>query len=95
MKVLALFMCVAVTGFGCSHARPQVQRQIYVISDDALGVGGSGGPDCDQEQIDCFERCWNTHERPYPYVKRDEWYYKYCTKKCREEYIQCIQDREK
>ncbi len=69
-----------------------MERRIYVISESAPGTGGSGGHDCDQEQIDCFQRCWNARERPYPYVKRDEWYYKYCTKKCREEYLECIKE---
>jgi hypothetical protein len=92
---LFLFMVVGAIGLGCSHARPQVERRIYVISEEAPGIGGSGGHDCEQEQIDCFDRCWNAKERPYPHVKRDEWYYKYCTKKCREEYLECLKEVEK
>jgi hypothetical protein len=96
LKALTLFICLVMAGLGCSHAQPQAPaRQIYVISDDALGIGGSGGRDCDQEHIDCFENCWNATERPYPFVERDEWYYKYCTKKCREAYMECIKETEK
>lgn len=72
MKVLTLFIFVAVASLGCSHAQPQVKRQIHVILDDVSGIGGSGGDDCNQEQVDCFENCWNAPDRPYPYVKRDE-----------------------
>jgi hypothetical protein len=88
-------MVIVMGLLGCSHAQPQVERRIYVISEDALGVGGSGGHDCDQEQVECFERCWNAKVRPYPHVNRDEWYYKYCTKKCREEYLECIEGAKK
>ncbi|SEM39646.1 hypothetical protein SAMN05444354_11630 [Stigmatella aurantiaca] len=95
MKVFSLFLSLAVASLGCSHAQPKVNHQIYVISDEAPGIGGSSEHDCGQEQVDCFERCWNADDRPYPHVKRDEWYYKYCTKKCREEYLECIKEREK
>ena len=95
MKPLISFIVVAAICIGCSHASQQVERRIYVISEDGLGIGGSGGHDCDQEQIDCFDRCWNSNERPYPHVKRDEWYYKYCTRKCREEYLECLKEAEK
>jgi hypothetical protein len=94
MKLPSLLTFVLLVGLGCGHAPPQVKRQVYVISEDARSIGGSGGHDCDEEQVDCFEKCWNARERPYPYVKRDEWYYKYCTKKCREEYLKCLDDLE-
>jgi len=95
VKSPILFIAIVVGLLGCSHAQPQVERHIYVIAEEGLGVGGSGGRDCDQEQIECFERCWNSKARPYPHVNRDEWYYKYCTKKCREEYLECIKEVEK
>jgi hypothetical protein len=95
MKVFSLFLSVALATLGCSHAHPKVARQIHVISDEAPGIGGSSEHDCGQEQVDCFEKCWNASDRPYPHIKRDEWYYKYCTKKCREEYLACIEEREK
>jgi hypothetical protein len=95
MKVLTLFIFMVVAGLGCSHVQSPMKSQIYVISEEAPGVGGSSGTDCDQEQVDCFEGCWNARDLPYPHIKRDEWYYKYCTKKCREEYVECIKEKEK
>lgn len=86
---------IAVMCLGCRHAPPQVERRIHVISEDAPTIGGSGSRNCDEEQVGCFERCWNARERPYPHVHRDEWYYKYCTKKCREEYLDCLDAVEK
>lgn len=95
MKSPRLLTFMAVVCLGCGHASPQVRRQIHVISEDTRGIGGSGGRNCDEEQVGCFERCWNARERPYPHVHRDEWYYKYCTKKCREEYVDCLEAVEK
>jgi len=94
MKLPSVCALVAVVGLGCGHAPPQVKRQVHVISDDARGIGGSGEHTCDEEQVDCFEKCWNAPARPYPYVSRNEWYYKYCTKKCREEYLRCLDEWE-
>ncbi|MCY1043902.1 hypothetical protein OV208_21475 [Corallococcus sp. bb12-1] len=94
MRVLALCTWMVAAGIGCSHGQRPGGNQSYVITEDASGVGGSGGRNCDQEQVECFTACWSTPELPYPHVKRDEWYYKYCTKKCREEYVECVQEKE-
>lgn len=52
-----------------------------------------GGRDCDKEHIECFRRCWNT-EPPYPITRGDKGHDKYCTRKCREEYMECLKDIE-
>ncbi len=71
-----------------------MERRVYLISEDACGVGGSGH-DCNAEQVECFDRCWNAGKRPYPHVGRGEWYYKYCNEKCRKEYLECLEQLEK
>jgi hypothetical protein len=52
-----------------------------------------GARDCDAEQIACFRRCWNTPP-PYPIERGKKGHDKYCTKKCREEYMECIKQKE-
>ncbi|HEX8436855.1 hypothetical protein [Archangium sp.] len=57
-------------------------------------VYASGGTrDCDAEQIACFRKCWKT-EPPWPIEKGDKGHDKYCTKKCREEYMECVKELE-
>lgn len=51
------------------------------------------GRDCDKEHIECFRRCWNT-QPPYPITRGDKGHDKYCTRKCREEYMECLKDIE-
>ncbi|MFP2913222.1 hypothetical protein ACLESD_51105 [Pyxidicoccus sp. 3LFB2] len=91
MKGRALLAMVALC-LGCSHAPRPVRAQTYVISEDALEVGGSGGRDCHQEHLQCFERCWNTPP-PYPHRKGDGWHHAYCTRTCREAYVECVQEQ--
>jgi len=58
MKSIALLMAVVMGSAGCAHMQ-RPERKAYVIYDNASGVGGSGGIDCDAEHIRCFDRCWN------------------------------------
>jgi hypothetical protein len=49
--------------------------------------------DCDAEHIACFRRCWNTPP-PYPIKQGDKGHDAYCTRKCREEYMECLKQTE-
>jgi hypothetical protein len=53
----------------------------------------SGTRDCDAEQIACFRRCWKA-DPPWPIEKGDKGHDKYCTKRCREEYMECVKELE-
>jgi hypothetical protein len=91
MRLTGLMMALAM-GVGCGHTQRPVQRT-HVISDAAEGMGGAGGQDCHQEQLQCFDRCWNT-KPPYPHKKGDGWHHEYCTRTCREAYVRCVQEQE-
>ena len=95
----ALWWCIVVMTFtGCAHA-PKPESRIYVISEDARGVGaalatgGAGGRDCQAEHEECFRRCWKQSRPKYPH-KHDEWYYKRCTEDCRKAYNDCLEEQE-
>ncbi|QRK14234.1 hypothetical protein JQX13_30135 [Archangium violaceum] len=84
----------------CAHSQ-QPERRIYLISKDTRGVGappgtgGAGFRNCEAEERECFDECWNTKPLPYPHTKRDGWFREYCTKKCRELYMECEKANEK
>ncbi|HYO52116.1 hypothetical protein [Archangium sp.] len=93
MKSMILLMAVAMVCLGCAHTQ-QPERKIYIISEDAGGIGGSGGHDCADEQIQCFDRCWNKAP-PISSIKKGSGpHHEYCTKLCREEYMECIEEQE-
>jgi hypothetical protein len=100
MRLSALMMTMVLVCAGCAHAQ-RPERRVYIISEDAsgvgtaLGTGGTGFRDCDAEHIECFDECWNATQLPYPYTKRDGWYREYCTRMCREQYVQCEKENEK
>ncbi|WP_233597319.1 MULTISPECIES: hypothetical protein [unclassified Corallococcus] len=85
-----VLLAAAVAG-GCSHAQ-KPERRVYLIAEDAGGVGGAGGRDCDAEHVACFDRCWNTA----PPLTSIKWgsgkHHEYCTEECRARYMDCIED---
>jgi hypothetical protein len=91
---IALIMATMLAITGCAHTQ-QPERRVYVISEDAqgvgtaLGIGGSGFRNCEAEQNECYDDCWNTEPLPYPHTKRDGWFREYCTSKCRKVYMEC------
>lgn len=102
MRLLALMGAAAVVFAGCGHAKPAhgLSARTYVIDEDASGVGGAlgtggSGYDCDDELSKCFTRCWESSRQPYPHVEHNEWYYEYCTRECRKQYMQCVEEQEK
>ncbi|GMU09558.1 hypothetical protein [Corallococcus caeni] len=86
-------LSAAVSGGG-SHAQ-KPERSVYLIAEDAGGVGGAGGRDCDAEHVACFERCWNSA----PPLTSIKWgsgkHHEYCTEECRARYMDCIEDLER
>src|SRR3712207_2927023 len=85
---------------GCAHPQRPESRS-YVISEDArgvgtaLGTGGSGFRNCEAEERECYNDCWNAEPLPYPHTKQDGWYREYCTTKCRKLYNECEKSNEK
>ena len=100
MRWIAIVTAIAVASIGCAHSQ-RPEPRIYVISDDAEGVGaargtgGSGFRNCEAEQNQCFDECWNANPRPWPHKKRDGAYYEYCTRECRKQYMECEKANEK
>ena len=101
MRLLALLTAAAVAWAGCGHARATRDgARTYVVDEDASGVGsalgtGGAGYDCDDELNQCFNKCWESSKQPYPHVEHNEWYYEYCTRECRKQYMSCIEELEK
>jgi hypothetical protein len=99
MRLLILMMVAALMSAGCGHAQHPPERKVYVISTDthgvgnALGIGGSGFRNCDDEHNQCFDGCWN-NKPPYPHKKGDGWHNEYCTRTCRAEYMRCVAENE-
>jgi hypothetical protein len=100
MKLIAVVTAIAVASMGCAHTQ-RPEPRIYVISEDAQGVGalpgtgGSGFRNCDAEEKACFNECWNSDPLPYPHTKRDGWFGEYCTRECRKLYMECEKANEK
>lgn len=99
MKLLALMSALTIASVGCVHTQ-QPENRIYVVSEDArgvgtaLGTGGAGGErDCQAEHEECFRKCWKKSRPPYPH-KHDEWYYKRCTADCSKAYNECVDEQE-
>ncbi|HEX5744702.1 MAG TPA: hypothetical protein VFZ09_00585 [Archangium sp.] len=102
MRLLALLSAALVACAGCGHTRPSqdLSARTYVIDEDASGVGsalgtGGSGYSCDDELNQCFTRCWESVKQPYPHVEHNEWYYEHCTRECRQQYMQCVEQQEK
>ncbi|XXF78494.1 hypothetical protein P2318_01680 [Myxococcaceae bacterium GXIMD 01537] len=91
-SALALLCVLAVEG--CTHTR-QPERRTYVISEDAAGIGGSGGRDCDGEHVECFRQCWNSTPPLRSIRKGSGKHYEYCTEECRERYMDCVKETER
>ncbi|WNG35106.1 hypothetical protein F0U61_16680 [Archangium violaceum] len=94
MRWIALLIAGMLAISGCAHTQ-RPERRVYVISEDAsgvgvsLGTGGSGFRNCEAEERECFNECWNAEPLPYPHTKRDGWFREYCTRECRKHYNEC------
>ncbi|WPB74659.1 hypothetical protein KYC5002_37320 [Archangium violaceum] len=95
MHWIALTMVMGVVSTGCAHTQLHPRdTETYVISEEMDGTGGSGGHDCDAEQIECFDRCWNSPP-PQTSIKRGSGkHHEACSEKCLEEYMECVNEEE-
>ncbi|HEX8822799.1 MAG TPA: hypothetical protein VF794_22930, partial [Archangium sp.] len=96
---LILIAAIAVASTGCAHTQRPEDR-IHVVSEDASGVGtalgsgGAGGHDCQEEHDECMKLCWKKRY-PWPHTEDQAgWYYKRCTSDCRAQYSECVKEQE-
>ena len=101
-RVLTLLMALAMSSVGCAHTQPP-ERKVYVISEDASGVGsnvgsGTGGAGaeayCSEMEKQCFTKCWRRKPKLPSIKKGDGKHHEYCTTRCREEFNKCLDELE-
>jgi len=99
---VALLLAVATASPGCAHTQ-QPERKVYVISEDASGVGssigsGTGGAGaeayCNEIEKQCFKKCWRRKPRITSIPKGSGIHHEYCTTLCRKEFDKCIEEQE-
>jgi hypothetical protein len=99
---VALLTVVAVASFGCAHTQ-QPERKVYVISEDARGVGsnvknGTGGAGaeayCNELEKQCFKKCWRRKPAISSIPKGSGMHHEHCTRTCREEFMRCVKEQE-
>jgi hypothetical protein len=93
---------VATVGLGCVHT-PPTERDVYVISEDASGVGsgvesGTGGAGaeayCNELEKKCFKICWRRKPKISSIPKGSGMHHVHCTETCRGEYTKCVKEQE-
>jgi hypothetical protein len=90
-RLVAWALLLAVAPCGCTHAQ-RPEHRVYVISEDAAGVGGSGTRDCDAEHVECFDKCWNSTPPLSSIKKGSGKHHEYCTEECRKAYMDCFEE---
>ncbi len=102
-KLTVLLTAVAVASAGCSHMQQQPERRVYVISEDASGVGshvesGTGGAGaeayCSEMEKQCFKKCWRRKPSLPTIPKGSGIHHEHCTKTCREVHMKCLKEQE-
>jgi len=64
-------------------------RRHKALSASGVVLASGGTRDCDAEQIQCFDDCWNSPP-PYEHIERGKaGHYKYCTTMCLKKYMEC------
>jgi hypothetical protein len=71
---------------GCTVTPPACASPPGIVQ---ASESSGGVRDCDQEQIDCFRRCWAS-KPPWPIKKGKAGHYGYCQTKCLGEYMECL-----
>ncbi|KFA87639.1 hypothetical protein Q664_46485 [Archangium violaceum Cb vi76] len=99
---LLMVVAVASASGGCSHTQ-NPERRVYVISEDASGVGsnlesGTGGAGaeayCSEMEKQCFKKCWRRKPRISSIPKGSAVHHEYCTTTCLEERMRCVKEQE-
>jgi hypothetical protein len=97
---------LAATSLGCSHANQterQSEREVYIISDDASGVGsnvngGTGGAGaeayCNELERTCYTQCWRRKPELSSIPKGSGKHNEFCNEKCRKEFNECVEKLE-
>jgi hypothetical protein len=93
-------IAVVMASVGCAHHQRPGSR-IYVVSENAdgvgsaLGSGGAGGHDCNEEFKQCMKRCWDKRY-PWPHNKpQSGWYHERCEQDCNREFNECEDEKQK
>jgi hypothetical protein len=101
-RALALLVALATASVGCAHTQPP-ERKVYVISEDANGVGsnverGTGGSGaeayCNEMEKQCFTKCWRRKPKIDTIPKGKGRHHEYCTTLCQEEFNKCVKELE-
>lgn len=100
-RLMALL--VAVANLGCAHTQVP-ERKMYLIAEDASsidfnederGTGGAGAEAyCAELQIQCYDKCWRRKPPIWSIKKHSAMHREFCTKKCREEFNECVDKQE-
>src|SRR4028119_1991254 len=93
-----MILVLVTTGLGCAHTQ-HPERKIYVISEDASGVGsnlesGTGGAGaeayCNEIQKQCYKTCWRRKPTISSIPKHSEKHREHCSELCLNEFMKCI-----
>ncbi|HZH16903.1 MAG TPA: hypothetical protein VE057_21280 [Archangium sp.] len=102
-KWTVLLTAVAVASAGCSHTQQQPERRVYVISEDASGVGsnvesGTGGAGaeayCRELEKQSFKKCWRRKPKEPSIEKHTENHHKHCVSESLKVFMNCIREQE-
>jgi hypothetical protein len=91
---------------GARRSEPSSENEPALFSQGSIGGGipsetrsfplvyaAADTQHCDQLQIACFNRCWETYP-PYPVERGNKGQYRYCTNQCLKEYMDCVKEAE-
>jgi hypothetical protein len=102
MRAIALLLTLMVGLLGCAHLQPP-ERKVYVISEgtyrnsanEGPGIGGAGAESyCNELEKKCFSQCWNSAPEYSSIKKGSAKHHEECTKKCRQEFMECVKQQE-
>lgn len=105
MRLMLLLSLLMGNGLGCAHvqSKQQLERKVYVISDDASGAGsdvkgGTGGAGaeayCNQIQISYYSKCMRRRPSSYSVKKGSAMHHNLCTTEARQEFKKCVDELE-
>ncbi|MFE8600581.1 hypothetical protein [Archangium violaceum] len=99
---LLMVVAVASASGGCSHTQ-NPERRVYVISEDASGVGsnlesGTGGAGaeayCRELEKQCFKKCWRRKPKHPSIEKHSGNHHQHCASECLKVFMQCVKEQE-